>query len=507
MACRLGAAGRGSHAAYIYVKCATYRTLTDLHMQSGSAQSWRHGHLQSVPGFFYTVLWALNPMDYTEQASEKHVSVHSRIARNVGWLLGGRGFAGVISLVYLGVAARTLGPDRFGAFTLILTYGQLVANIVQFQSWKGVIRFGAAHIAEQRADRLARLLGFTALLDWSSAIAGAVIAAVGVILIAPLLHWSSEEQRQAAAFGAALLLTTGATPTGMLRLFDRFDLLTCSEAVAPVVRLLGAVAAWKAGGGVAAFLVVWALAALAQTLAGWAAAILIHGSRLSIGRAAYRQAIAENHRVWRFMLQTSLSSSLGFFCEQAGTLAVGAVAGPAMAGGFRIADRLANGITKPAETVTRALYPELARLVASNDRATLRKLFIRTSWIAGSLAILVVAICAIAGPLVLRLLAGRQFEFAQPFLLLLAISAAIYLSGFVLEPFHNAHGRSGRVLRARAVGAVIYGLLLVGLLPLMGAMGAGVAAIVTAIVIFMQLALSARAILRSPSAGRPSVIV
>jgi O-antigen/teichoic acid export membrane protein len=441
-----------------------------------------------------------------EQAPERHVSVHSRIVRNVGWLLSGKGVAGAISLVYLGIAARTLGPYKFGAFALILTYGQLVANIIQFQSWKGVIRFGAVHIAEQRPDRLARLLGFTALLDWSSALAGAVIAAAGVMLVGPLLHWSWEEQRQAAAFGAALLLTTGATPTGMLRLFDRFDLLTYSELVAPAVRVLGALVAWRTGGGVAAFLLVWALSALAQTAAGWVAAILVDGGKLSIGPAAYRQAVAENRRVWRFMLQTSLSSSFGFIWLQGGTLAVGLVAGPAAAGGFRLADRLATGITKPAETVTRALYPEFARLVASNDHATLRKLFVRTSWVAGSLAILVVAVCAIAGPLILRLLAGRQFEFAQPYLLVLAIAAAIDLMGFALEPFHNAHGRSGRVLRVRAVGAVLYVLLLLALLPLMGAMGAGVAAIVTSFAIFLQLAVSTRAILRLRNVGAPSII-
>jgi hypothetical protein len=38
-------------------------------------------------------------------------------------------------------------------------------------------------------------------------------------------------------------------------------------------------------------------------------------------------------------------------------------------------------------------------------------------------------------------------------------------------------------------------------------MGAAVAAIVTSMAIFLQLALSARAMLRSPTAGTPSVIV
>ena len=437
-------------------------------------------------------------MNLEQRTSDKQENVIPRLARNVGWLLGGRGFSALASIVYLGLAARTLGPIGFGLFTLIQTYGQLTTNLIQFQSWKGVIRFGAVHNASKEPERLARLLGFTAMLDWSSALAGAVIAAGGVFLIAPLFHWAGDQQRQAAAFAVALLLTSGATPTGMLRLFDRFDLLTYSEAIAPAVRVIGALLAWVMGGGVTAFLIVWALAALGQTLATWASAILVHGNRLSLGPAAYRGAIAENPGLWRFMLQTSLSSSLGFFWLQAGTLAVGAVAGPATAGGFRLADRLATGISKSTETVTRALYPELARLVASNDRATLHKLFVRTSWIAASLAALVVVICALAGRLILRLVAGPQFSFAQPFLVLLAISAAIELCGFALEPFHNAHGRSDRVLRARLIGTILYVLLLAALLPAMGATGAAIAAIATSAVVMTQLALSARKMLEAP---------
>ena len=297
------------------------------------------------------------------------------------------------------------------------------------------------------------------------------------------------------------MLSTGATATGMLRLFDRFDLLTLTEAVAPLARLIGAIAVWALNGGVVAFLAVWAVAALAQAIAGWVAVITIYGARLSIGRTAFNQAVAENPRIWRFMLLTNLSNSLSLFWLQTGTLAVGAVAGPAAAGGFRIADRIARGIAKPVETITRALYPELARLVASNDRATLVAVLKRITWIAASLAALLVVIAGLGGSLILRLIAGPQFAFAHVYLFLLAIAAAIDLAGFALEPFHNAHGRAGRVLRSRAVGAGVYTLLLAVLLPTIGATGAAIAAIVTSLVILVQLALSARQMLGRPLAN------
>lgn len=438
-------------------------------------------------------------MASTDQPQSTDHRLLSRIARNIGWLLGGQGITGLFSLIYLAIAARALGPVEFGIFMVVLTYAQLFANVVQFQSWKGVIRFGALHLSANERGRLSRLLGFTAVLDWSSAIGGAVLAAAGAFLLAPLFGWSPDVQDKAAVFAAALLLTTGATATGMLRLFDRFDLLIYCEAFSPSVRLIGAVVAWLSGGGVAAFLLVWALASLAQMSTTWIAALLVHRRRLSIGRGSLRQAVDENPGLWRFMWQTSLAGSFDFFWVQAGTLAVGAYAGPALAGGYRLADRIATSIAKPTETITRALYPELARLVASDDRETLRKLFARTAGISVALAAAVVLIAATAGRLILRLIAGPHFEFAQPFLLILAVSAAVNIAGFSLEPFHNAHGRSGRVLRARVVGTIAYLLLLALLLPRFGAIGAAIATAVTSVVIVTQLALSARQILRHGS--------
>jgi O-antigen/teichoic acid export membrane protein len=189
------------------------------------------------------------------------------MSRNIAWGLGSRGFNSVVGIAYLALAARTLGPKSFGEFVLILTYGQMIANFVQFQSWKGVIRYGALHVAADRPDRLERLFGFTATLDFGSAFVGVLIAAIGAPLIAPLFDWSSDQQISAALFGAVLLLSTGATPTGMLRLFDRFDLVAFAEAVGPLIRLVGSVIAWINGAHIGVFLIVWASAAIHCTSA------------------------------------------------------------------------------------------------------------------------------------------------------------------------------------------------------------------------------------------------
>jgi len=429
-------------------------------------------------------------------ATSAHRAVFTRMARNIGWLLGGRGFTGAASLAYLALAARALGPQGFGTFSLILAYGAGIANLIQFRSWQAVIRFGAIHHGAERRDQLHRLFGFTATLDWTSALLGAVVAVFGTALAAPLLGWSSIEARDAALFGAVLLLSTGATPAGILRLGDRFDLLTYTEAIGPLIRLVGALAAWTAGLGINVFLMIWATAAIAQMLVGWAAALIIHRARLTLGRTAFRQTLAENPRLWRFMVQTNLSSSLSAIWQQLGVLAVGAVDGAVSAGAFRIASKLASSFSKPLETMTRVLYPELARLVASNDHATLRRVFLQLTAVSTVMAALVIGLAVFAGPRLLVLFSGHGFEGAYPYLIVLTIAAAIDLAGFGLESIHNAHGRSGRVLGARLIGAVTYVFALALLLPTIGPIGAAFAVVATSLAMRLHMAMSAKRILQ-----------
>lgn len=434
-------------------------------------------------------------MGLAGQRTKTRPPVFRRLWLNVGWLLGGQGLAGVFGLLFLAIAARSLGPARFGLFVVALTYGQLFSNISHFESWKGVIRFGALHLADRKTDQLSRLLGFTAALDWLSAVVGAAVAIAAAFLVGPLVRWPADLQREAAIFAAVLILSSGGTPTGILRLLNRFDLLACTEAIAPVFRLLVATAAWFAGGGVRAFLAAWAIGAFVQLAATWVAALSVHKGRLSLGARAFRAARDENLGLWHFMWRTSLSSSLRYLSLQSGTLAVGVAAGPATAGGFRLADRIATATTKPSEQLARVIYPELAHLVASDDRDLLRRLFIKCALITSSFAVVAVGVCVLGGRLLLRLVAGPQFTFAQPYLAILALAAAIELSGFVLEPWHNAHGGAAIVLRARIAGAGTYALLLLGLLPTVGVLGAAIAAVGSSAVIIAVMAIAARRML------------
>ena len=393
------------------------------------------------------------------RSSRGHPSIFSRIGRNISWDRR--------PCVQRGGQYRLYGDCRthFGAggFRRLRAGADLRPadrQPVRFQSWKGVIRYGAIHV-DQNSGRTAwpGCSAITATLDIASAVVGSLLAVVTMPIIGPADPFDRAEQRTAALFGAVLLLTSGATPTGILRLFDRFDMLAYTDAIGPIVRLIGSVVGWLLVLDVRWFLFVWALAAILQATGQWFAAVVLQRAKLSLGRKAFRQTLRENRRIWRFMVMTNLSSSLSLFWLQSGTLAVGAWSPDRS--GRRVPHRAPlrpRHHQAGRDHHPRAL-PEIARLVAEDDRRTLR------NSAAGQPGRGAVRLGGRAGDRAGRLAdprTGRRQEIRvrHLFLFLLSISAAIDLAGFALEPFHNAHGRAGRVLRSDAVGAIVYVALL-----------------------------------------------
>ncbi len=281
----------------------------------------------------------------------------ARILANTGWLLGGKGVGAVLSLAYLAIVTRTLGVADFGRFALVLSAANVIKTLVSFDSWQIVVRYGQPHLAAGNGDALNRVLRFCILIDLASAAAGAAIAA-GVILFAgPLLGLEPDMGLQVWLFALLMMITIRSSPTGVLRLFDRFDSAAFAETMIPVGRMIGALVAWVAAPGITAFLLAWAFAELLCAASYWFLALRVGGTQIGSWRAGRAlDARAENPGIVGFLTATNLQTSLSSVGQQVAVLIVGAFVGPAGAGLYRLANQLANSLTKISSLLSRSIF-------------------------------------------------------------------------------------------------------------------------------------------------------
>lgn len=409
---------------------------------------------------------------------------------NMGWLLGGRGVAAVLSLAYIAVITRTLGLVGFGQFSLVVGVAQTVVALVGFQTWQVVVRYGMGHLHEARPAALTRLVKACLALDIGAALLGSAVALGAVTLLGPRFGWNAEVQRDALLFALVSLLAVRSTSVGILRLYDRFRIAALADTAMPVSRLAGALLALAFAPDVRGFLVAWAVAEVIAATAFWAfAASTLKRLPWRSSRLSWRAVRRDNPGIVRLAGFTNASQSFQLAGRQVAVLLVGLFASPAAAGGFRLAHQLGQAMAKVGHLLARALFPELMRArTLSADPDHFKQLLTRTMRISALFGAGVLAILYSFGEPLLGLVAGREFVAVYPLLLLLGGAAVVDLVGVGFEPALIAADRAGLAFRIQLFVAATLVALLVALLSAYGAIGGGVALLIGALLGFVLLA-------------------
>lgn len=363
------------------------------------------------------------------------------VFRNLGWLLGSRGINAVLSLVYLALATRTLGVAGFGQFAMILVFAQGIAGIASFNTWQAVVKWGHTD------GDSAAVTGFAIALDLVSIAGGLLLAAVASATAAMWLPIPTDSAGLTFALCAAALLGIRSTPTGVLRLNDRYDLSALAEAALPATRAAGAITAAFVAPTLAGFIAAWAAAELACAGVHWALASRFVSLRLA--DISLRRFPAHADGVWPFMLATSLSRTAAVVAKQVLLLGVGAFGGAALAGGYRVASQLGQALVQLGEAVSRAIYPEFVKRAHASTRVARRMVVL--ALLTGLVAAVV---ASIGGNAAISLVAGREFLFAYPALIVLSLAGALDLSGATWDALLVSRKRADAALIARVMPLV-----------------------------------------------------
>lgn len=410
-----------------------------------------------------------------------------KLFANAGILLGGKGLNAFFSLGAMAVAARGLGTEGFGALILIHTFTQAMGEIAKFQSWQVVLRYGTPAVMEGRTGDFQRLLRFTAALDGASAIVGTLLSTALAWVVAPYLGWPADLLPAVMLYATSMLFMVTATPTGVLRLVDRFDVLAVQGSLGNLTRLLIGALVWWCDGGMAWFLAAWylgtAVAGLGLIHASWRE---LRNRRLLDGfRWRGGDWTAGFPGIWPFVWSTNLNTTLELSFTHASTLIVGWLLGPAEAALFRVARQIGEAMAKPAKLLVPAIYPELAKLCAGGEHHVMRLLVQRSALMAAGGASLSLAFAWLGGEWLLGLVLGSDFVAAYPVMLWLVASAVVSIATFPLEPVLISGGEAGAAVRARLWSSAVYLPVLLLAVQHYGLIGAGWARLFATVVTFV----------------------
>lgn len=419
------------------------------------------------------------------------MSAGQGIFKNLSLLLGGKSVAAIVSLVYILIVTRALGPSGFGVLVLVNGWTVTVGGIIAFSGWHGIVRYGAQALEHDDRPRLVRLARFTTLVELGCGLTAMLVAAAFAGFAAPRLGIPDNLVWLTRIYALAICANMLTTPLGILQLAGRFDRLALHPALSPSVRLAATLFVWVMDGGIEGYLFAWLISAICEGMFMWLLAwpVFREMRRDEPLLGPLDTTRRENPGLVRFLATANADLTLRDIAPKAVPLIVGAILGPAATGIYSLAVRAAVILQQPAVQLAQASYPVIAKLLAAGDVARARQLSWRTSLTTLAVSIPLVLLLAFFSRQILELMGGKAFGSGAFVFVLLMIGRAGMLAAVPLSSLLLAMGRTTASITVN-IGVNLVSLpLLVFLLSAIGLTGAGWYGAVTGLGSFVILAM------------------
>lgn len=408
-------------------------------------------------------------------------------------LLGGRGVTAVLTLAATALTARALVPADFGIVIIIHSFLLLMKGLIKLNSFDAIIRFGVPEHEAGNTNRLGQLIRMTFVLDSVVALLGTLVAVLICPLIGPHIGWDAQVTHMATLYSLLLCSSLTGSANGVLRLFDRFDILVRASLIDRLLRLVGVTIFWSLGSHdivvfLAAYGVSWLTANLYILHAGWKE----HRRHLPEERLLkgdiWQQHTKRFPGIWRFLNVVYWQSNLDLIPKHISVLLAGFFLGPTMAGMYHLAFGFSKSLSAPGLLLRKVLLGDLTRLWHRRD-PTFTGLLFRSLATAAGLGLCIAALVwAFAVPL-LTLLAGPEYSAAAPALSWLILAAGLDLGTAPLRAAAYAMDKAHKVLKIHALALIAFVIAFPLLTPALGLAGAGMASAVTSLVTLIAMIL------------------
>lgn len=391
------------------------------------------------------------------ESPEHRGSIARRIGRNVSIVMTGNAAAGVFGLMTLALNARALGTEGLGILALILTIATLVDRIAAFQTWQPLVKFSADALAAGDKHLVGQIITVGLLFDAIAAAAAAIAAVMIVLLAGERLGLPVEYLGVAAIYMATLVTRIADAPSGLMRLFDRFGLLTTLRAGEAAGQCLAAAILYVLGAPLGAYVLSFAGVAMATNIAIITCALNVAAQAGAAPEVrGLREAWTNTWRAyWTFSWTLNIASTVNTVRQRAPVLLIGALLGPAAVGVYHVAERIVGGLLVTTASLHHALYPEAARLATGGRRADLEWFVQRIGFLCGAIGIAAVLAALVLGHIIVLIVGGPGYGQAYWPLVLLTASYGFRITGIGLHSVILVTAGPGIVLKAHLLPFLI----------------------------------------------------
>lgn len=177
----------------------------------------------------------------------------------------------------------------------------------------------------------------------------------------PIAGLSDQIIPAATLYSTITLLNITGTPTGILRLFDKFGLYAAQQVSGAAIKLVAVIWVSSIGGSIEHYLAAWGAGQVGATVVLVCLAVVtMRKQGVALRKPSDRK---ERRELFRFAFWTNITSAFDLPVKQLDIIIVSQVISMDATGVYKIVKESGQLIGKVADPLHQAIYPDLARMV------------------------------------------------------------------------------------------------------------------------------------------------
>lgn len=172
----------------------------------------------------------------------KNDNFWKNLFKNSFWAFFGDASASAITFIISIILIKIIGSESYGILILAQSYINIMDVIINIQSWRSTIQYGQKALVDGNDNELHSYVKLGCIMDISTAILCFIISILLPNLIGGLLHWSNEMILCSEIFAITIISHFAGTPTAILRLFNKYNLVALSKTLAAIFKITAIVA-------------------------------------------------------------------------------------------------------------------------------------------------------------------------------------------------------------------------------------------------------------------------
>ena len=172
----------------------------------------------------------------------KNDNFWKNLFKNSFWAFFGDASASAITFIISIILIKIIGSDSYVILILAQSYMNIMDVVINIQSWRSTIQYGQKALVDGNIKELHSYVKLGCIMDISTAILCFIISVILPHFIGSLLHWSNEMILCSQIFAITIISHFAGTPTAILRLFNKYNLVALSKTLAAIFKITAIVA-------------------------------------------------------------------------------------------------------------------------------------------------------------------------------------------------------------------------------------------------------------------------